>query len=84
MSTNLAGLEKSPKAALKNLEKAVAGLELGPGMPLFPNNVADSTNPFLEASMRIKWRYETQESYEEAVKVLKKQCGSQWSRNDLI
>ena len=48
-STNLAGLEKSPKAALKNLEKAVAGLELGPGMPLFPNNVADSTNPFLES-----------------------------------
>ena len=48
-STNLAGLEKSPKAALKNLEKAVAGLELGPGMPLFPNNIADSTNPFLES-----------------------------------
>ena len=49
-STNLAGLEKSPKAALKNLEKAVAGLELGPGMPLFPNiEVADSTNPFLES-----------------------------------
>ena len=26
-STNLAGLEKSPKAALRNLEKAVAGLD---------------------------------------------------------
>ena len=26
-SSNLAGLEKSPKAALRNLEKAVAGLE---------------------------------------------------------
>ena len=33
--------------------------------------------------MRIKWRYETQESYEEAVKVAQKAvAGSQWSRND--
>jgi len=50
-STNLAGLEKSPKAALKNLEKAVAGLELGPGEPLFPKMKLSemSTNPFLES-----------------------------------
>ena len=37
----LAGLEKSPKAALRELEKAVAGLELGPGEPVFPKMRAD-------------------------------------------
>ena len=33
--------------------------------------------------MKIRWRYETQESFEEAVKVAEKAvAGSQWSRND--